>query len=120
MLGRYGGFSADMFLPVDRLLVRYRRQRPGAGAGRPDVRVAANGDTRPLRRGELRAEDRARTEAHARIAPGVEHGLRLARLPELHEPVVVNARIERDDRVIRKHRTAVSDDALRPDRRGMR
>ena len=59
----------------------------------------------------------ARAEAHAREAPGVEHRLRPARLPELHEPVVVDAGVERDDRIVRQHRAAVGDDALRADRR---
>ncbi len=84
-----------------------------------EAAVAADRHARPVGRGELGAEDRARAEAHAGKAPGVEHRLRPARLPELHEPVVVDAGVERDDRVVGQHRAAVGDDALGPDRRGV-
>src|SRR5919198_294249 len=85
-----------------------------------EAAVAANRDARPIRRGELRSQDRARPEAHAGIPPGIEHRLRPARLPELHEPVVVDARIERDDRFIGQHGAAVGDDALGPYRLSVR
>ena len=81
--------------------------------------VAADRYARAVGRGELGAEDRARAETHARETPGVQHGLRPARLPELHEPVVVDAGVERDDRVVRQHGAAVGHDALGPDRRRM-
>src|SRR3954451_5569846 len=44
MLGRYGGFSADMFLAEDRLLVRNGRQRPRARTRWADIRVDVHVD----------------------------------------------------------------------------
>ena len=85
-----------------------------------EAAVAADRNAGPVGRGELGAQDRAGAEAHAGVAPGVEHGLRPARLPELHEPVVVDAGVQRDDGVVGQHRAAVGDDALRPDRRAVR
>ena len=53
--------------------------------------IAADRDTGAVRRGELGAENAAGSKAHAGKTPRVEHGLRLAGLPELHVPVMVNA-----------------------------
>src|SRR5919197_5797917 len=72
-----------------------------------------------LRSGELRPEDAADAEAHRRVSPGVEHGLRPVRGPELHEPVVMHALVEADNGVVRQHRPDVSDDALGMQRRGL-
>src|SRR3546814_270529 len=66
------------------------------------------------------AQDGAGPEAHAGVAPGVQHGLRPARLPELHEPVVVDAGVQRDDGVVGQQGVAVGDDGLRPDRLAVR
>ena len=54
-------------------------------------------------RGERCAHHAADAEAHAGVAPAVEHALRALGLPELHEPVVVHARIEREDDVVGQH-----------------
>ena len=74
---------------------------------------------RPVGRGELGAERAGGAEAHAGEAPGVEHRLRTARLPELHVPVVIDADVAAEDRVVRQHRLAVRDHPLGPDRRGV-
>src|SRR5260370_33431836 len=84
-----------------------------------ETTVAADRHARPTGRGEPRAEYSARPEAHAGESPGVQHGLRAARLPELHEPIVMHSGVERDDGIVGQHRAAVRHDALRPQRRGM-
>ena len=71
---------------------------------------------RPVGSGELRAEHAAHAEAHRRVAPAVEHALRPARLPELHEPVMVHAGVERQDHVVGQHFLQRADDEFRPQR----
>jgi len=76
-------------------------------------------DTHGRRARELRAEDRARAEPHSGVAPGVQHRLRPARLPELHEQLWWIPESSEMIRVVREHGATVSDDALRADRRGV-
>ena len=66
----------------------------------------------PVRRGELGAQHAAHPETHRREAPAVQHALRPLRLPELHEPVVMDARIEGQDRVVGQHALQRVDDVL--------
>src|SRR5690606_8714657 len=65
-----------------------------------EAAVADNRDARTLGRRELCTEYAGHTEAHGREAPGIEQRARPLRLPELHEPVVMRARVRYDDGVV--------------------
>ena len=92
----------------DRRAQDVRRHRESA--------VADHGDARPVRGGELGSEHAADTEAHRRVAPAVQHALGPLRLPELHEPVVMYAGIERENDVVGQHLLQSADDEFRPQR----
>src|SRR5215510_14025260 len=58
-----------------------------------EAAIAGNRNDWPVGCRQLGPERASCAESHAGKAPGVEHGLRTARLPELHVPIVIDADI---------------------------
>jgi len=70
----------------------------------------------PVAAGLIVAERTGRAKTHPGKAPGIEHRLRLPRIPELHVPIVTDADVAADDGVGRQHRLAIGDHTLGPHR----